>query len=84
MAKRMYRDFPQCRAWTDAMCEGGRYIGLIQFQALRAGAEVEMLWVVAPGCQCRRDAEWAAWRMLQRVSDISADGQVWFDDGVAL
>ena len=80
----MYRDFPHCRAWTDAMCDRGRYIGLIEFQPRYDGAAVTMLWVIALGSASESDAELAARRMLEHVDDISADGQVWFDDGVAL
>lgn len=84
MAEPMYRDFQHCRAWTDAMYDRGRYVGLIEFQPRQHGAAVTLLWVFAPGSTSESEAERAAWRMLEHVHDISADGQVWFDDGVAL
>jgi len=80
----MFREFPQACAWTDAMFENGRYTGLIEYQVIREGAAVEVLWVYAPGCSNTTEAEAVAQRMLERVCDIDSDGRVHFDDGVAL
>lgn len=80
----MFREFPQACAWTDAMFENGRYCGLIEYQVIREGAAVEVLWVYAPGSHNTAQAEAAAQRMLERVRDIDAQGHVHFDDGIAL
>ncbi|MCP8466250.1 hypothetical protein NK553_20045 [Pseudomonas sp. ZM23] len=80
----MFREFSQACAWTDAMCEQGQCIGLIEYQVAREGAAVEVLWVFAPGSRNAAEAEAAADRMLQRVREIGADGRVHFDDGVTL
>lgn len=80
----MFREFPRACAWTDAMFENGRYTGLIEYQLIREGAAVEVLWVYAPGCANAAEAEAVAQRMLERVCDIDGEGRVHFDDGVAL
>lgn len=80
----MFREFSQACAWTDAMFENGRYSGLIEYQVIREGAAVEVLWVYAPGSRNTSEAEAAARRMLARVRDIDAEGRVHFDDGVTL
>ncbi|SDI25435.1 hypothetical protein SAMN05216189_1003163 [Pseudomonas delhiensis] len=80
----MFRDFSGSSAWTDAMRDGGAYVGLIQYQPKREGAPVEVLWVFAPGSRNAAEAEDAARRMLARIRDISADGRVRFDDGISL
>jgi hypothetical protein len=80
----MFREFSQACAWTDAMCENGRYTGLIEYQVAREGAAVEVLWVYAPGSHNSAEAEAAAQCMLTRVRDIDGEGRVHFDDGVTL
>lgn len=80
----MFREFPQACAWTDAMFENGRYTGLIEYQVIREGASVEVLWVYAPGSRNSAEAEAVAQRMLERVRDIDGAGRVHFDDGVTL
>ncbi|MGA4816197.1 hypothetical protein ACPA9J_18510 [Pseudomonas aeruginosa] len=50
-------------------------VGLILYQPKRRGAAVRMLWVVTPGCSCLSDAETAADNLLQRITDIAADGR---------
>jgi hypothetical protein len=80
----MFREFSHACAWTDAMHEKGRYTGLIEYQVLREGAPVEVLWVYTPGSRSMAEAEEGAQRMLSRVRDIDSDGRVHFDDGVAL
>ncbi|HIB8763301.1 TPA: hypothetical protein ACWX81_003724 [Pseudomonas aeruginosa] len=42
------------------------------------------LWVVTPGCSCLSDAETAADNLLQRITDIAADGRVRYADGGTL
>lgn len=80
----MFRDFAGSSAWTDAMFDGGAYVGLIEYQAKREGAAVQVLWVFAPGSRCEEEAEVAAQEMLARIREITADGRVHYDDGVAL
>ncbi len=70
----MFKDFDACTAWTDAMQERCQPVGLILYQPKRRGAAVRMLWVVTPGCSCLSDAETAADNLLQRITDIAADG----------
>ena len=72
----MFKDFDACTAWTDAMQERCQPVGLILYQPKRRGAAVRMLWVVTPGCSCLSDAETAADNLLQRITDIAADGRV--------
>lgn len=80
----MFREFSKACAWTDAMCEDGQCVGLIEYQVVRERASVEVLWVFAPGCTSTAEAEAAAERMLQHIREIGADGRVYFDDGVSL
>ncbi|MBM7061910.1 hypothetical protein JQX08_14460 [Pseudomonas sp. UL073] len=80
----MFKDFPHHVAWTDAMRDGPRYIGLIEYQPKRPGSRVNVLWVVLPDCACEAEAETAADDMLREIRDITRDGQVIYSDGVAL
>lgn len=80
----MFRDFQHHTAWTDAMCDGQRYVGLIEYQPKRPGSPVQVLWVIRPDCACASEAETAADDMLREISDITRDGQVIYSDGVAL
>ncbi|MDF5872964.1 hypothetical protein P4112_14190 [Pseudomonas aeruginosa] len=80
----MFKDFDACTAWTDAMQERCQPVGLILYQPKRRGSAVRMLWVVTPGCSCLSDAETAADNLLQRITDIAADGRVRYADGGTL
>lgn len=80
----MFRNFKGCIAWTDAMKDGQQYVGLIEYQPKCAGAAVQMLWVVAPGCICESEAETVADNMLREIRDITIDGSVIYRDGIAL
>ncbi|RWY52123.1 hypothetical protein [Pseudomonas aeruginosa] len=80
----MFKDFDACTAWTDAMQERCQPVGLILYQPKRRGAAVRMLWVVTPGYSCLSDAETAADNLLQRITDIAADGRVRYADGGTL
>ncbi|MGY4532014.1 hypothetical protein ACVW0Y_001130 [Pseudomonas sp. TE3786] len=80
----MFRDFDTCIAWTDAMKEGHNYVGLIEYQPKRMGAEVRVLWVIVPGCVCENEAETAADNMLREIADITQLDRVTYSDGVML
>ncbi|OWI78031.1 hypothetical protein [Pseudomonas aeruginosa] len=80
----MFKDFDACTAWTDAMQERCQPVGLILYQPKRRGSAVRMLWVVTPGCSCLSDAETAADNLLQRITDIAADGRVRYAGGATL
>lgn len=80
----MFRNFPHCIAWTDAMPSGSGYVGLIEYQPSRKDAQVQVLWVYTPGCTCAREAEAAADHMLRAIGEITPEGQVIYRDGVSL
>jgi hypothetical protein len=80
----MVKEFPEYIAWTDAMKEGNHFIGLIEYQRKVPGAEVNILWVMAPNIIEQFDAEKAAVRMLGHIRDISVHGRIIYSDGVAL
>ncbi|KAF1054641.1 MAG: hypothetical protein GAK43_00756 [Stenotrophomonas maltophilia] len=80
----MFRDFRDCTARTDAMHDGSRYVGLIEFQPKSPGASVQVLWVIDPRCVCSSEAATAADEMLCAICDIRADGEVLYADGVPL
>ena len=80
----MVKEFPNYIAWTDAMREGQSYVGLIEYQRKLPGANVQILWVVAPNLHEQRDAEIAAIGMLNHIRDITASGRIIYSDGVAL
>ena len=80
----MFRDFPYAIAWTDAMPSGNGYVGLIEYQPSREDAQVQVLWVYAPGCTCAREAEAAADHMFRAIGEITPEGRVIYRDGVSL
>lgn len=80
----MFKNFQHHIAWTDAMNDGHRYVGLIEYQPKQAGADVQVLWVVGLDCVCESEAETAADNMLEQIRDITAEGQVIYRDEVAL
>lgn len=80
----MFKDFPHYIAWTDSMKSDDGFVGLIEYQPKRRGAQVNVLWVVAPNCVCASEAETLADNMLQEISDITVEGNVVYSDGVNL
>ena len=80
----MVKEFPYYIAWTDAMREGQKYVGLIEYQRKLPGANVQILWVVSPNLNEQRDAEIAAIGMLNHIREITASGRIIYSDGVAL
>lgn len=80
----MVKEFHEYIAWTDAMKEGTNFVGLIEYQRKKPGAEVNILWVMAPNMTEQYDAEKAAVRMLSHIRDISSQGRIIYSDGVAL
>ncbi|MCY1296417.1 hypothetical protein D9M68_280550 [compost metagenome] len=80
----MFRDFKHYTAWTDAVRDGPRYVGLIEYQPKRAGGRVRVLWVILSDCACESEAETAADDMLRAIRDITRDGRVIYRDDVAL
>ena len=78
----MFKDFPHYIAWTDSMKSDDGFVGLIEYQPKRRGAQVNVLWVVALNCVC--EAETLADNMLQEISDITVEGNVVYSDGVNL
>jgi hypothetical protein len=80
----MFKEFDHHIAWTDIMKSEHGFVGLIEYQPKRSGAEVNVLWVVGAKCICATEAEILADNMLQEISDIRPDGSVVYSDGVAL
>jgi hypothetical protein len=80
----MVKEFTEYIAWTDAMKEGSNFVGLIEYQRKTPGAEINILWVMAPNITEQYDAERAAIRMLSHIRDINSSGRIIYSDGVAL
>lgn len=80
----MFKDFNNHLAWTDAMETECGFVGLIEYQSKQHGANINVLWVVAPDCICANEAEIAADNMLQQIEEITLEGKVIYSDGIAL
>ncbi len=80
----MVKEFPHHIAWTDAMRDGGRFVGLIEYQRKLPCAMVHVLWVVSPMLKGEDEAEFAAVNMLEQICEITDSDNVIYSDGVAL
>lgn len=80
----MFKEFAHHIAWTDIMQSDRGFVGLIEYQPKKFGAQVNVLWVVGAKCICATEAEILADNMLQEISEIRPDGRIIYSDGVPL
>jgi len=80
----MIKEFPHHVAWTDAMADGGSFVGLIEYQRKLPFSCVHILWVINPAISDQIEAELSAIKMLEKICRITDSDTVVYDDGVAL